>query len=398
MKNILLFIVDSLNYSYVKSSSLELMPFLGELEKKGISCENMFSQAPYTEAAVMNIYCGQSVLANGGYINRFKDAPLTIFEAMQKKGYVTYYNAMQPQCYPSSLRRGVDHIYYNVGYDLGALWSYRLAHYAAIQKNGEMTEDDYTTLIGIIEDNLVEWKRIADETAQNLPAVDMIVDNSSDYDARAVSEAVSLEYDAFCKDKRAYVIRLLEEGRAHSLYSIPAFVQNSKIKDRERMSEIRGVVTPVLKRIKRMNRRLNLKNERGIFKGPFRKFGTFLRHPSKTSFKNFLKSGYLSYNALFDSDLYERIEGDYDLFKNSPSARTHIDHYVKWAKSEEGSKPHFACVHVEDVHNPEEFFTYDSDDVELIKREMADAMALLDTVPKSHHGSLIKNAYTKYIS
>lgn len=396
-KNILLFIVDSLNYSRVKSSELELMPFLGELERKGISCENMFSQAPYTEAAVMNIYCGQNVLSNGGYLRRFADAPLTVFEAMQQKGYKTFFNSLQPQCYPSSLSRGIDCPYYNVGYDLGAFWSYRLSHYSSVFHRGEMTDADYLMLEGIVEDNLREWIAISDQTSKRADPTNMIVDNANGYNACAVCEAVTSEYNSFLSDKRAYVSELLEKGRAHSLYSIPAYVQNNKIKNRAKMEEIRGAVTPTLKRIRRMNRRLNLKNERGVFKGPMRKFGAFIKHPSKTSFKNFLKSGYLSYNALFDSDLYERIEGDYDLFKNAPSARTHIDHYIEWAKTDNSDTPHFACIHVDDVHNPEVFFTYDSDDVELIKHEMADAESLLDTIPKDHSGSITHLLSLRYI-
>lgn len=150
-KNYLLFIIDSLNYSHVKESPVELMPFLQELKKKGVSCENMYSQAPYTEAAVMNLYCGQDVLQDGGYLLRFKDAKLTLFEAMQRHGYITYYNSYQPQCHPSSVRRGIDYIYYNVGYDLEALWSYRLYHYSVLHKAGKLTEVDYDILKEILD-------------------------------------------------------------------------------------------------------------------------------------------------------------------------------------------------------------------------------------------------------
>ena len=260
-----------------------------------------------------------------------------------------------------------------------------------------MTEADYLTLEEIVEDNLVEWIRISDQTAKRADPTNMIVDNASDYDAASVCESVTKEYNSFLSNKRTYVTELLEQGRAHSLYSIPAYVQNNKIKNRAKMEDIRGVVIPTLKRIRRMNRRLNLKNERDVFKGPMRKFGAFVKHPSKTSFKNFLKSGYLSYNALFDSDLYERVEGNYDLFKNAPSARTHIDHYVEWAKKDASDKPHFACIHVDDVHNPEVFFTYDSDDAELIRSEMADAQSLLDTIPSDHSGSITHLLSLRYI-
>lgn len=71
MHNILLFIIDSLNYSHVKESPINLMPYLSEIKKAGLYCENMYSQAPYTEAAVMNLYCGDNVLQNGGYLFRF---------------------------------------------------------------------------------------------------------------------------------------------------------------------------------------------------------------------------------------------------------------------------------------------------------------------------------------
>ena len=260
-----------------------------------------------------------------------------------------------------------------------------------------MTDADYLTLEDIIEDNLSEWIHVSDQTSKRAESTNMIVDNVSGYDASAVCEAVTREYNNFLSDKRAYVIKLLEKGRAHTLYSIPAYVQNNKIKNRAKMKEIRSVVIPTLRRIRRMNKRLNLKNQRGIFKGPMRKFGAFIRHPSKTSFKNFLKSGYLSYNALFDSDLYERIKGDYDLFKNAPSARTHIDHYIDWAKKDNPNTPHFACIHVDDVHNPEVFFTYDSDDVELIRREIADAESLLDTIPKNLSGSITHLLSLRYI-
>jgi len=95
MQRILLFIIDSLNFSRLRDNGKSLMPFLYRLSREGISCENMFSQAPYTEAAVMNIYCGQSVLENGGYLKRFKCAKKTIFEAMKENGYTTYYNSFQ---------------------------------------------------------------------------------------------------------------------------------------------------------------------------------------------------------------------------------------------------------------------------------------------------------------
>lgn len=159
------------------------MPFLNRLKEDGVSFENMYSQAPYTEAATMSIYCGQDVLNNGGYIRRFKDAPKTVFEAFREKGYTTYYNYFQPQCYPSSLRRGIDFPFYDVGFDLNALWSYRLYYYADLLKKNEMAEEDWKLLADLLEDNLREWILFAEHIRKKDETVNMIQDNAQNYNA-----------------------------------------------------------------------------------------------------------------------------------------------------------------------------------------------------------------------
>lgn len=397
VKNYLLFIIDSLNYSHVKDSSIDLMPFLNELKKRGISCENMYSQAPYTEAAVMNLYCGQDVLQNGGYLFRFKNAKKTLFEVMKEHGYKTYYNSYQPQCHPSSLRRGVDDIYYNVGYDLGALWSYRLCHYAEVYRRGELLEKDYDTLYEIFNDNFSEWIRFTDDVIKNDVSVSLIKSNDVKYNPEEVKKAVKAQYTEFKNNSKKYVESVLSEGQSHSIFSIQAYVQHNKIKDRTVPKKVKVEYMPLLKRIKHMDTHLNLKNTKGLMKGPINKFGSFIRHPGKATFKDFAKSVYLVVNEVADLDLYQRVVEDCDWFKNAPSGRTHIDHYIDWAKKQDKCQPYFACVHIDDIHNPEEFFTYDSDNMDLLREEKKNAEALLDEIPSSYQGSLTHDLSLRYI-
>lgn len=396
-KNFLLFIVDSLNYSHVKSSTVELMPFLNELRRKGISCENMFSQAPYTEAAVMNLYCGQDVLHNGGYMFRFKDAEQTIFDVMKQHGYVTFFNSFQPQCYPSSLRRGIDSIYYNVGYDLGALWSYRLAHFSGLYKSNEISEVDYIILSEIFDDNFAEWLKFVDDVLLDSESVGMIKGNDSLYDAKKVRAEVQTQYDEYRSDKIAYINAIFEQGQKHPLFGIPAYVQNNKIKDRAIPQYVKEEFRSLMKKIKRMDAKLNIKNAKGILHGPMKCMGKLLIHPSKLRFKNFLKSAYLSVNEIIDLDLFQRINEDCDRFKNAPSGRTHIDHFISWTKQRDENSPFFACIHIDDIHNPEVFFTYDTEDKKLIKKERENAEKVLDKIPKGYYGSLTHDLSLSYI-
>lgn len=396
MKNIVLFVIDSMNYSHMKKHP-DLTPFINELKEKAISFENMYSQAPYTEAAVMNIYCGQNVLDNGGYIRRFADAQATVFEVMREKGYVTYYNAFQPQCYASSLRRGVDHIYNNVGYDLGALWSYRLNLFSDLYLKNMLNDDDYALLFDILNDNFVEWLRFTEEYNQKADSVSMIYGNASNYDAKEIGFKVEAEYEAFLCDKKAYVNALLTQKTSHPLFLISAFFQNKKIKNRDAVKLVQCEMHPLFLEIKKMNRGLNLKNCKGVFKGPLRKLCEFVRRPNINTLKNFAKSIILVRNVFTDVDLFERIADNYDSFKNAPSVKSHIDHYINWENNRDKSKPSFSCIHVDDIHNPEMFFTYDSEDINLIKREISDAKDVIDKIPSTYYGNITHDLSLRYM-
>lgn len=394
--NYLLFIIDSLNYSHVKESPIDLMPFFQNLKSEGTYCEHMYSQAPYTEAAVMSLYCGQDVLQNNGYLFRFKDVKTTLFEVMSKAGYVTYYNSYQPQCFPSSVRRGIDYLFYNVGYDQSALYSYRIKHYQELNKHNQLKEADVNTLIEIFQDNFSEWLRFIDDLINENVSTNMIRNNAKNYNPIEVKKIVSQEYDKFTENSNEYVYNVLKKGDDHEFFQIPAYIQNNKICDRSIIPLIQKEMYPLFKRIKSKNRSLNLKNCKGLFKGSFKKLFKTLCSPSRESYKELLKSIYLMVNEVNDLDLFQRINDEYDCFKNAPSGRTHIDHYINWAENQPKNSSHFACIHIDDIHNPEVFFTYDTNDAKIILSEKELALRLLNEIPKDYYGSLTHDLSLRY--
>lgn len=396
MKNIILFIIDSMNYSHMKGNRY-LTPYFNRLREEGLSFENMYSQAPYTEAAVMNLYCGQSVLDNNGYIRRFADAPKTVFEAMQDKGYVTYFNAFQPQCFPSSLRRGVDHLYNNVGYDAGALWSYRLYLYADLFSQNRLTDKDFALLAEILEDNFAEWLRFLEELTTGHSSQNMICDNSTSYQPAEVRARVQREHESYLQDKTAYIKALLTQKTAHPLLNIPGFEQNRKIKNREFVSQVQQKYRPFFEKLDKLHKTMNRKNYERDFSVPIHKAGAFLKKPGGATAKEFAKSLLRIAGVFRDGDLFERIDGAYDAFKNSPSVKVHIDHYLDWETTRQGEAPSFACIHVDDIHSPEVFFTYDTEDMDLIDRELADAQDVLDNLPKGYYGNITHDLSLRYI-
>lgn len=396
MKNIVLLIIDSMNYSHMKKYPF-LTPYINELKSTGIYFENMYSQAPYTEAATMNIYCGQNVLDYGGYIRRFKDAKKTIFEAFKEKGYTTYYNYFQPQCYPSSLRRGIDFPFYDVGFDLGALWSYRLYMYSSLLSKGKLTDEDYRMLINILDDNFTEWIKFNQALINKAATVNLIWDNSLDYDPVSTLTQVEQEYEKYNSNKRAYIVELLKEKRKHRLFQISPYTQNNKIKNKSFVKEVQEKYSQFFDELCAKNEGLNKTNCKGSFVGSRKKFLEFLMHPSINSLKNFAKALSLSLNVYKDLDLFERIADNYETFKNAPSMKRHIDHYINWETTREMQAPSFACIHVDDIHNPEMFFTYDSVDMDLIDAEFKDAKDVVDHLPSDYYGNITHDLSLRYI-
>lgn len=396
MKNIVLFIVDSMNYSHMKDHP-ELTPYINELKEKSLYFDSMYSQAPYTEAAVMNIYCGQNVLDRGGYLYRFRDAKKTIFEAMKEKGYITYFNAFQPQCYAHTLRRGIDYLYNNVGYDVGPLWSYRFYLYADSYNKGRLSEDDYRIVCDILEENLDEWMLFERLLIEKDDSLNMIQTNTLSYNPETILAVLSEEKLKFEADKKGYINSLFEQKRNHILFKLSSYNQDNKIKGKSFIPGVQKLAGPTFKRINMLQKRLNRKVLFKATRGPFRQFGQFIKHPGFSTLKDFAKSALGFLNVVKDEDLFDRIADNYETFKNAPSVKTHIDHYINWEKNRNKPEPSFACIHVDDIHNPEIFFTYDSEDEELIKRELQEANEVMDLLQKTYYGNVTHDLSLRYI-
>ena len=75
MKNILFIVLDSITNDQLFNciNSKDKAPFLNKLRDKAITGDNMYSQAPYTEAALMSLLGSVDTLDAGGYMEKFKN-------------------------------------------------------------------------------------------------------------------------------------------------------------------------------------------------------------------------------------------------------------------------------------------------------------------------------------
>lgn len=365
--NCVMIVIDSLNYTRVEESKEDLLPFLHTKGQNGIVATNMYSMAPYTEAAAMALYGGQKTLSNHGYLKRYAEIPKLLFESFLENGFDVFFNALQPQCFPSSLRRGCNYIYYNRGYDLSVLWSYRFSHYAKLQKERLIEADDYLVLCEIMHDNFSEWLRFLNDVKNNDSSVELIIDLNPNYDFEKALDAVNEEFNKFKENEISYIQRFLSLGKTHELYGIPYFKQIQHHIEKNNRISIDSRCKKIFNRIQRLNLKSNLLHNPDVFLGTVKAFKELLISRNK---QDFLNSMYLIKNTVLPVHFKDRYGEIGPKLKGVPSFNTMSKHFLKWIDKRTNDKPFFACLHVDDIHFPEVFFSYDSNDLRIVNEDL----------------------------
>lgn len=391
-KNVILLVIDSLEYerlSTAKDRGLKNL-FLEEFEKECITATNMFSQAPFTEAASMGLYCGQRTMDKGGYLEKFNTCPVNLFEAFRNDGYDVFFNGYQPHIFPSTLIRGVNHYYYNGGFNFkDGFWYYRLKHYREVYLKKELTEFDYKYLNRAFIDNFNEWKLFLQRWIDRDKSLELIRHTSSGFNAERALDMLITEIEKFELNKKKYINRLFKQGEKHILFGIPTMKMDEKIKNRDFLKETSKRYKKIINKIWFKNLKLNLKNN-FLKKETFKEFKRIFKEGlSDKSMNYFLRYCFAWYTLLFDPDLKKRIAPDYDFFKASPDIDKHFDQFIKWRKDTENIKnPYLACLHVEGMHNPEVFFSHDSEDRSLLDKQFAKANKFVESLSNDYKGSI----------
>lgn len=396
-KNVVLLVIDSLgNYNRRKVEDI-LLPFMSGLKKESIYYPNMFSEAPYTEAALISMLCGKDTLADEGYFYRF-DKSYNLFEYFQENGYEVY-NYIQPHVYPSSILKGNSHFYYNVSYDFNAVWNYRLGFYANLHQNGELNEEDYKKIRVLLDDNLDFGVKFYETLLSNDESFSLVNSNIRRvYTEEYLNEQLNLlmvERKKYIANKNQYIVQLLEQQKEHVLFTVGVLEQSIKVSDTTR-NWIKENYKETFQQIYRLNKKSNFKLNKINWSSIWFDFIETLRRRGSDQYEDCLKhlKGNLAYwrNSIYDRDLMDRVFNS-DSFKASPSLDSHIKHFEQKLVERDNKSPFFSCIHVDDLHDPEIFYTYDTDDLDVLKKELDDIKKVIKELPNDLTGS-----YSYYLS
>ena len=389
MKNILFIVIDSVTNDVLfnKENSSDIAPFLNTLRKKAISGNKMFSEAPYTEAALMSLLGSIDTLDNGGYLERFKNSSC-VFEDFKNNNYNIFYPNYYPSIYPSYVAPGPNEIRYIEGFDLNNLWEYRFSYYADLYLNGETSNKENKMLEAVLDDNFTAWIKYLEKIKDNDLETSMLNNNIDKSNIDKDIKNLKKEYKSFLNGKNIYLRELFNLKKEHKLFKINDYKMSDKVHDDAVRNYVINKYQDTFKKIAKLDFKKNLFNNRfpyqktikALFKGRF------------DTVKGLI-AGYK--NSLIDKDLFERINAKYDLFKNQRSFYTVSQELFKWLDDNKDSK-WISYIHIDDAHFPEQIFTYDTKDMRIINDDLKRINQYLDKIPAKYKGSITYDLSLNY--
>ena len=390
-KNVIMLVIDAFLYEYIgkKNWKNTSTPFLDSLikSKDAISINKMYSEAPYTEAALQSLLGGTDTMDNGAYMKRLSNTDCLLKE-FQKNGYTVFANCLQSSIYPSGALTGVNKIYYNSSFNFKNCYDYRLKYYGDLYYKKGLTEKEYDLLKDILEDNFKEAFHFIKCLENKSEETYLLYDKLDVSHVKQYYDVLNSEYEKFSKDYKKYILEIFEEKEKHAINNLYSFPYIKKIKDEELLKEIEKRYLPVVNKIYNKNLKYNLLNNRMNIKKMNNSF-------KEKYFTNYFKS-YLS--SIFDVDLKDRVRANkYNNIKTIISANSSYKHFMSCYDELNSNGKFFAYLHVDDIHFREMFFTHDTTDLKQMDEEFNYAKEYINKLPKNYKGNLTYDLGVLYI-
>lgn len=393
-KHVIYVLVDALSYDNVGAREFRCSPtpFLDELKEKSISYENLYTQAPYTEAAFISNVCGENTLDHGGYMMGMSQCEQFHHSLFKENGYITM-STYSPYVYSKSYIKDVDHIYYSRVFSIQPLLIYRLSYFNERYHTGELTEIEKELCVEILGETFETWLQQLDALLQNHESVCMIEDLVNEPECiNEVRQQVEEEFRCFQNEPSLYIESFFRLGEKHTLYHIKKLsIENKQTRScRDYIEQEFGSLVSEFQNVQNIFLKKNLKVDIGYLLDLMRNDEQKLQGALRT---------YRAYQQRKDNQ--ELIEAlGCDVVKEKVTISAHRQCYTFANKIKElvnEQKPIYAFLHIEDFHLPSMFYSYDIENQNVLKEEFSNAKEYVSSLPEQYRGNLLADLSARYV-
>lgn len=351
-KNIFIFI-DSLSINAIndKDKFKKYAPFLYKLSQNSLFFNNIYSQGPYTEAASKALMSGNDSLADNGYIRFINESKNNLFLQNKKNGFNNIVTYLPISIYSKDILNLFDKKIYSSFMNLEIYWEYRLLYYINKKNKKVLNCYDYHCISGLLNDIFVGWiDFLTKDSNKDYTLIKSVI---KEYDFEKNLKIINSEFQVFKKNKIDYIDNLLSLGKNHILFKVDQ-LYNIDFVDDLTIKELSSIYKSTFKKIRYKQFFTNLFNKDN--------FRTLFRCKNKINALKNLRFLLLKSTKYIDN--YKK-----ELFFNEmPSCSTLLNKLFDEIKT--NKENHCFYLQIEDLHGDPNFFSYDSNDIYMLKKEM----------------------------
>ncbi|MBS5799852.1 MAG: sulfatase-like hydrolase/transferase [Clostridiales bacterium] len=353
----------------------EHFTLLDEMKENVIYYNNMFSQGPYTEAAINVLLSSTNCLDYKGYMNNLKYKPYTINEIFKEQGYKTF-NSLWYYPNTESFLRGVDEYYYVDSQQYEFLNLYRIDYFRELYVNNKFESIHLKELEEIINDYFLGFNRyIQDYNKKGFELLNKYGDLKT-YDFDLIKNIILNENKSFNKDRKKYLLELLEGKRKQleNIQKVHINQSNSYIKRKKAIE--------------------NKCKQRCI-----KQFFYLIKNNKKNKSLDILKKAITFAFVKRDYKIFQRaimytINFTGKPIYNNISSGANLD-YIKEYLVENKDQNNFIFYHAMDTHFPFNFFSNEINDEEVIEEEYK---VFKDYMDNKHSNSIFYDLSIRYVN
>lgn len=366
-------------------------PFLDSLKEQSVHYENMYTQAPYTEAAFISNLCGENTLDHGGYLLGMSRCSSYMPSSFKERGYHTI-STYSPYVYSKSYIKDMDEYYYSRVFSLHPLFMYRIDYFAQRYQEQKIQEDEICICQELLDEALTTWLQQLSAIMNHDTSVCMIEDLLDQcINVEKVYQAVSKELEQFRKNEKEYIISLFTQGNQHSLRNI----RNVSIEEKqsqEWQAYLQKEYGDLISKIQERQNKLLKKN----MKLDYAYLWDLMLHDEK-KWRGSIRTAKKYIQRWKDSELLNALT-ETSKEKVTISAYRQVHTFLDSIKQSATQEcPVFAFMHLEDFHLPSMFYSYDISNPETIRKEMEIAKRYVDQLPDNYQGNLLADLSAQYV-
>ena len=367
-KNVVVIVVDSLSKKIIDEYPFKDELFLTKLEKRSTIYTRMYSNGPFTEAAMNGLFAGRQNDEYGSYLYGYDKCPSNLFYFFESQSYNMYASGIM-DTYAGAIDSTRDYIRHTTYYPILDHLSYtRFVDYQAIFKErGYLTSDEINACKNSIKVALLKAVKYS---------VDYLSDSPNSKSLKGVLDKKQvrqnliqlLDYCEHLDDD--FVLKIVEKGVNEICPLYDTHFDYSETKNL--------IVNQYFSKLLSLQR----KHEPSLGKESIRKeiVEKIKAKPSLANIRSFFGLHYRVHRTICDT--YRHLKANNFInTKVSVSFRKRIDDILDFINN--NKEPFFIYVQPQDFHPTSTFFSYDIGNEKIIRSEMEAAYNLAKRIPKS---------------